>query len=153
MELTTEVREECPFCKTITDIGVIKTPRIEIRLCSSCHKCWEILNGTIDRLIRLKGLPESDSDYTLCPICWRELQPDYDRWVLKCLDPICSYEKRLLGLDKSQRQIRQQYVELRTEVFNLVQAGEDIPGEKQVRLKSLREEYKGFRKHDPEPLK
>ena len=142
----------CPFCKKETTVGYIETPKITICICEGCHVCWEILEGKVDRLTRLKEVPETDNEHALCPICWREMKADYKRWYLVCPDPICGYEKKLPGISIEQAKVRKEYIGIREEVFTLANTGAEIPLDKQSRLKELREQYIVFSKNDPDRL-
>ena len=142
----------CPFCKKESTIGFIETPKITICICEDCYRCWEILEGKIQRLIRFKNEPETDNERMLCLYCWREMRPDFKRWYLVCPDPICGYEKKLPGLSTVQSKIRKEYLDIRTEVFELVSKDIEIPADLQSRLKELREEYSEFSNNDPNRL-
>ena len=142
----------CPFCKSEAIVGFIETPKITICICEGCHACWEILKGKVDRLIRLKYLPETDNEFSLCPYCWREMQPDYESWYVICPDPICGYEKKLPGISTAQGKLRAEYAGIREEVFKLARVGAEIPPDKQQELKRLRDEYGEFSKYDPNRL-
>ena len=142
----------CPFCKSEATVGFIETPKITICICGSCHTCWEILEGKVDRLIRFKVLPDTNNEFALCPYCWREMRPDYERWYVVCPDPICGYKKKLPGISTSQGKIRMEYAGIREEVFKLARAGVEIPLDKQQRLQELREKYMEFSKYDPNRL-
>ena len=152
--MKTHIQQEvCPFCENTTDIGIIGTDRATICLCSKCHRCWEIIDSKVHRLTRYKKEPETTNEFALCPVCWSEMLPDYDRWVVKCPSPICGFEKRLPGLSPKQEKLKKEYKKVRKEVFSLMSEGKQVPNDLQLTLKKLRSSYNGFVESDEEPLR
>ena len=151
--LAVVTEEVCPFCHKKSELGMIETSKVSICLCNSCHRCWEVFRGKVERLIRFKEIPETENEFALCPICWRTMEPDYDRHLVKCPDPICGYERKLPGINKKQAQIKSEFKKVELEVMNLMVEKEEIPDELKKRFKELQAQYNQFHSNDPNPLR
>lgn len=135
----------CPWCKKPSEVGRIRTDKVEVLLCSGCHKCWMVLNGKIERLQRMRHLPETDIEFLLCPYDWYELQPDYDLWIVKCPNPICGFEKRMQGLSIKQIEAKKCYMDLKRQIFEDLSNHKPVPTETMERLAMLRVEYQSMK--------
>jgi len=146
---TNVVVTKCPFCKSDdSEIGFIKTNKITICLCSKCHSCWEFLNNKITRLTVVKDYPETSNEFLLCFNCWREMKLDKNSWRVVCPDPICGFSRKMPGLSKEKLAMKEEYINLRTEIYGLMYEGKEVPPGKLAQLKVLGDKYRTFKTED-----
>jgi len=141
--------ERCPYCNQQTEIAHIETPGLVVCQCSSCQKVWKIFRNQRQRMIRFKeNGPDTEDENLLCPICWRTLEVDYDKWVKFCPDPTCAYSVRLLGLSKQEREIKAKYLELRNIIFECKSEGKIPPDGVTTEYSKLKDMYYKVKRHD-----
>lgn len=139
--------DKCPFCKNVTPIGSFRTEKSAIFQCSTCLKVWELYNGGVGRLLNRKRIPDEHTPLH-CPICLELMEPNWDEWVYRCPDPICAYQKRIPGLNPEQRRIKKLYISTRTEIFELMSEGNEIPEGLAKKFKNLQLLMEEVRRYD-----
>ena len=139
---------ECHCCHQITEVGCIETENLHIYQCSSCQKVWKRFQGKLERMIRYKEEgPDTFDEVLCCPICWRELQPNYDLWSIVCIDPTCGYSKRIPGLSREQEKIKLKYSDLRHQVFSYASKGE-VPEDLAREYERVKVQFNGIKHYD-----
>jgi len=149
-----QAQRVCPYCKKRQTVLYIKihSKDLTLFLCTSCCAISRVLPS--GELIKLRSIRKAETDETclLCTECYTKMVPNYETWLVECPDPICNFTRLIPGLSQKDRELKKQFQAQKSDLYERLALGEEVPQEELENLKRLGAEVREL-KENPWPTR